>query len=122
MRLSDLDWGPPETGGLPKAAYAVAEARFEHRGRPFVAIEWFRRTGHPFHPYASVVLIAEECHKTGDGALLRAIAFGAAGAEGPPGPRLVQSDALGRRVLLIRDPMKRDEVPDALLDEVLRPG
>ena len=73
MKLSDLDWGEPETGGLPKATYSVVEARFRHRDRAFLAVEWFRRTGHPFHPYASVVLIAEECDRTGDGALLRAI-------------------------------------------------
>lgn len=119
MRLSDLDWGEPETGGLPKATYAVSEARFVWKGQDFVAIEWYRRTGHPFHPYASLVLIAEECDKTGDGALLRRIAFGSAiGASGPE-PRLVHSETLGRQVILIEDPVKRDLELDGALDAIV---
>jgi hypothetical protein len=122
MKLSDLDWGEPETGGLPKATYSVVEARFRHRDRAFLAVEWFRRTGHPFHPYASVVLIAEECDRTGDGALLRAIAFSAAGESGSRAPRLVRSETLGRRVILIQDPRKREIDLRGALEEILRPA
>lgn len=107
MKLSDLDWGEPEIGGLLKTTHSVAEARFRWQGHDFVAVEWFHRTGHLLHPYASLILIAEECDKTSDGDLLKAIAFHA-----PPGedgaPRLVHAASLGRQVVLIRDARDRD--------------
>jgi len=121
MKLSDLDWGEAETGGLLNATWSVAEARFAHRGRPCVAVEWYRRTGHPFHPYASLVLIAGECDRTADGALLRQIAFGSvAGAgEGAGAARVLQSAVLGRKIVLIEDPASREMELDAALDAIL---
>ncbi len=119
MKLSSLEWGEAETGGLLKSAHTVAEARFDWRGRPMVAVEWFRRTGHWFHPYASLVLIAEECDKTTDGALLRQIAFGAPVAEEDGVPRLVSSETLGRKVVVIADARDREIDLAPALDAIL---
>lgn len=119
MKLSDLDWGEPETGGSLKSAYTVAEVRFAYRGQSFVAVEWFHRTGQLLKSYASLILIAEECDKTGDGALLRSIAFGAAGQAADGVPHTIESQTLQRKVILINDPPDRNVDLTAVLDEIL---
>lgn len=119
MKLSDLEWGEPVTGGSLKSAYSVAEARFRWRDRSFVAVEWFHRTGQLLKSYASLILIAEECDKTGDGALLRSIAFGAAGQAADGVPHAVHSQTLQRRVVIINDPTDRGIDIGAALDSIL---
>ena len=119
MKLSDLEWNDGETGGVLNTTYSMAEARFDFRGHHFVAVEWFRRTGHPFHPYASLILIAEECDQTADAALLRSIAFGAQGVEHDGQPRAIHSAILGRRVILIADATDRGLDLTAALAEII---
>ncbi|GMG84367.1 hypothetical protein LNKW23_35820 [Paralimibaculum aggregatum] len=119
MKLSDLEWNDGETGGVLNTTYSMAEARFDHRGHHFVAVEWYRRTGHPFHPYASLILITEECDQTSDAGLLRSIAFGAQGVEQDGRPRAVHSAILGRRVILIADATDRGLDLTEALDGIL---
>ncbi|MEM9147445.1 MAG: hypothetical protein AAGC57_14735 [Pseudomonadota bacterium] len=119
MKISDLDWGEAETGGSLKSAYTVAEAKFTYHDRPFVAVEWFHRTGGIFKTYASTILIAEVCDKTKDGALLRSIAFGAAGQVADGVPHAVRSQTLERKVIVINDPTNREIELDTTLEEIL---
>lgn len=118
MKLSSLDWTEGKTVGALKSVHSVAEARFAFDGQNYVAVEWFRRTGHPFHPYASLVLIAEECDKTLDAALLRSIAFGAHALEEDGKPRAVHSETLGRKVILIADAKDHDLDISPVLAEI----
>ncbi|MEO1602312.1 MAG: hypothetical protein AAFU49_17950 [Pseudomonadota bacterium] len=119
MKLSDLDWSEPETGGSLKSAYTVADARFTYKDERFVAVEWFHRTGGLLKSYSSLILIAEECDKTGDGQLLRSIAFGAAGQAADGVPHSVYSQTLKRQVIVINDPTDREIALGSALDEIL---
>lgn len=117
--LNDLDFGEAETGGSLKSTYSLATARFTYRGRSCIALEWFHRTGHTFKPYASLILIAEECDKTSDAQLLRSIALGAGERPSDGAPRVVVSPTLGRKVLVIDDPADRSMDLGPYLDAIL---
>ncbi|MGF1447568.1 MAG: hypothetical protein ACFBRM_15400 [Pikeienuella sp.] len=119
MKLSELEWSEPEIGGILKSTHSVALARFVWQGHDMIALEWFRRTGHLFHPYARLVLIAEECDKTTDVGLMRQIAFGARVSEEDGAPRVLASALLGRKVIVIADVQDRNVDLGRALDEII---
>ena len=120
--LDDLEFGETETGGSLKSTYSLATARFAHSGKNCIALEWFHRTGHPFKPYASLILIAEECDKTSDAELLRSIAPGAGEGAAEGAPRAVFAPTLGRKVLVLDDQVDRSMDLAPHLDTILDDG
>ncbi len=119
LALADLDFGEAETGGSLKSTYSLATARFSYAGRSCIALEWFHRTGHPFKPYASLILIAEECDKTADEQMLRSIALGTGERQAGDEPQIAQSPTLGRKVIILDDPSDRNRDLGPFLEAIL---
>ncbi len=117
MNIEDLPWGERTVGGILKSHFSLTKANFEVEGQEFVALEWFRRTDALFNAYASYIVIATECEKTGDDNLMKKIAFGKGGFGTDTYVRVEHSDLLDRKILLCSNPDRTLDL-DAHLQEL----